>query len=138
MASRCGSTRAKIKSVAGSTLVQIRILMVGCAAPSKLNPITYLRVQVTFDAASEGQLAMVIYEWADVGALGVQSSNDDLLPVRSLIYGQGSIINHGIVENIRVYYRCRPGVALPRRQPWTIHRQPPSEHYHCRYLNMDF
>lgn len=37
---------------------------------------------VTFDASSQGQLAMVVYEWADMRYLGkVTSMADDYLPV---------------------------------------------------------
>ena len=37
---------------------------------------------VTFDATSQGQLAMVVYEWADMRYLGkVTSMVDDYLPV---------------------------------------------------------
>lgn len=39
---------------------------------------------VTFDASSQGQLAMVVYEWADMRYLGkVTSMVDDYLPVRT-------------------------------------------------------
>ncbi|CAK5264482.1 unnamed protein product, partial [Mycena citricolor] len=41
-------------------------------------------INVTFDASSQGQLAMVIYEWSDVQYLGkITSYTDDELPVRS-------------------------------------------------------
>lgn len=39
-------------------------------------------VQVSFDSTSQGQLAMVIYEWADAPYLGkITSEEDDYLPV---------------------------------------------------------
>ena len=38
---------------------------------------------VSFDARSQGQLAMVIYEWGDNEMLGkITSMEDDTLPVR--------------------------------------------------------
>lgn len=38
--------------------------------------------QVSFDSSSQGQLAMVIYEWADAPYLGkITSEEDDYLPV---------------------------------------------------------
>lgn len=41
------------------------------------------RLSVTFDSSSQGQVAMVIYEWKDVGYLGKATSqdDDDTLPV---------------------------------------------------------
>jgi hypothetical protein len=43
-------------------------------------------LKVTFDAESQGQLAMVIYEWKDYEMLGkVTSEIDDFLPVRCVI-----------------------------------------------------
>ena len=42
-------------------------------------------INVSFDATSQGQLAMVIYEWSDVKYLGkVTSDSDDDLPVSPL------------------------------------------------------
>jgi hypothetical protein len=41
-----------------------------------------ISAQVSFDATSQGQVAMVIYEWADAQFLGkVTSTTDDTLPV---------------------------------------------------------
>lgn len=41
-------------------------------------------IQVTFDSSSQGQVAMVIYEWADAQYLGkVTDPTDDSLPVSS-------------------------------------------------------
>lgn len=37
--------------------------------------------QVTFDASSQGQLAMVIYEWKDMPYLGKVTTPDGTLPV---------------------------------------------------------
>ncbi|KAJ6621161.1 lung seven transmembrane receptor-domain-containing protein [Mycena sp. CBHHK59/15] len=43
-------------------------------------------INVTFDAASEGQLAMVVYEWSDVEYLGkVTSFTDDELPQKTYV-----------------------------------------------------
>lgn len=41
---------------------------------------------VTFDSSSQGELAMVIYEWKDVRYLGKETSpgTDDDLPVSTL------------------------------------------------------
>jgi hypothetical protein len=42
--------------------------------------------QVSFDATSQGNVAMVIYEWADAPYLGkVTSMTDDSLPVREFL-----------------------------------------------------
>ena len=38
-------------------------------------------VAVTFDATSQGQLAMAIYEWQDVSYLGKVTIGDNDLPV---------------------------------------------------------
>ena len=39
-------------------------------------------IQVTFDSTSQGQLAMVIYEWKDMQYLGkITSQVDNMLPV---------------------------------------------------------
>lgn len=40
---------------------------------------------MTFAAESQGEVAMVIYEWQDVIYLGKQTSTDEYLPVRYLI-----------------------------------------------------
>ncbi|KLO20660.1 hypothetical protein SCHPADRAFT_918102 [Schizopora paradoxa] len=43
-------------------------------------------INVTFDASSQGQLAMVIYEWKDVDMLGkVTSMTDDSLPQKTYV-----------------------------------------------------
>lgn len=40
-------------------------------------------MEATFDSTSEGQLAMVIYEWRDMSYLGkITSYIDESLPVR--------------------------------------------------------
>ncbi|KAJ7786519.1 lung seven transmembrane receptor-domain-containing protein [Mycena metata] len=43
-------------------------------------------INVTFDAASQGQLAMVVYEWSDVQYLGkITSFTDDELPQKTYV-----------------------------------------------------
>ena len=41
---------------------------------------------VTFTAESRGEVSMVIYEWQDVIYLGKQTSTDEFLPVRCLMF----------------------------------------------------
>ncbi|KAJ7925978.1 lung seven transmembrane receptor-domain-containing protein [Mycena leptocephala] len=43
-------------------------------------------INITFDAASQGQLAMVVYEWSDVQYLGkITSMTDDQLPQKTYV-----------------------------------------------------
>lgn len=45
-------------------------------------------IDITFDNSSQGQLAMVIYEWSDSQYLGkITSLSDDTLPVSSSLVG---------------------------------------------------
>ncbi|KAJ7040415.1 lung seven transmembrane receptor-domain-containing protein [Mycena alexandri] len=63
-------------SIWTSTSIITSVSLVGMWANEK----TY--INVTFDAASQGQLAMVVYEWSDVQYLGkITSFTDDELPV---------------------------------------------------------
>ena len=48
---------------------------------------------VTFDAKSQGQLAMVIYEWTDAPYLGkITSMSDDTLPVSGIYFYEKKIL----------------------------------------------
>ncbi len=43
-------------------------------------------INISFEATSQGNVAMVVYEWADAQYLGkVTSRTDDLLPVSSVL-----------------------------------------------------
>lgn len=64
--------------------------------------------QVTFDATSQGQLSMVIYEWADVEYLGkITSYIDDTLPVSrtAVMLIQIRLKRAEPAENIRLHLR---------------------------------
>jgi hypothetical protein len=70
---------------------------------------------VTFDkASSQGQVAMVIYEWRDSQYLGkVTSMIDDTLPVRISQASRLSALHVlPLAEDIRVHIRCCQGRIL--------------------------
>lgn len=49
------------------------------------NPALLMLDSVTFDSTSQGQVAMVIYEWSDVEYLGKVTSTVGDLPVSALL-----------------------------------------------------
>ena len=59
----------------------------------------------TFDSSSQGQLAMVIYEWKDVEYLGKVTSNaDELYPVSASIGCEGlSVTRPCVAQDIRLH-----------------------------------
>jgi hypothetical protein len=66
----------------------------------------YTYVNVSFDATSQGQLAMVIYEWSDAKYLGkvTEFSDEDLpvsLPLSLMLYLSGSFITPA--ENLHLH-----------------------------------
>jgi len=58
-----------------------------------LSALSSIQIQVTFDKGSQGQVAMVIYEWADAPYLGKKDSadEDDLVPVCSHVCSHVSL-----------------------------------------------
>jgi hypothetical protein len=81
-------------------------------------------INVTFDATSQGQLAMVIYEWSDVEYLGkVTSSSDEDLPVSivlSLTPIESTLTMHE-AENLRLHLERSIGWFLLRLGIREIH-----------------
>ena len=68
---------------------------------------------VTFDAASQGQLATVIYEWRDVSYLGKDTSHDEDLPVSSRLLSAAHFLNtQYIAEDLRLHLQCQEGRVL--------------------------
>jgi hypothetical protein len=52
---------------------------------------TLILYEVSFTSDSQGQMAMVIYEWSDVNYLGkVTSQTDDTLPVSAELWMHGN------------------------------------------------
>ena len=60
---------------------------------------------VTFDAGSQGQLAMVIYEWGDEEYLGKDTSKSGELPVSTRSPSAVCPLNvHYIAEDVCLYF----------------------------------
>jgi hypothetical protein len=66
-------------------------------------------IPVTFEP-SQGQLAMVIYEWSDVKYLGKITTSDDTLPVsdcNGLKLHVLFLLKQYIAENVCMHHKCR-------------------------------
>jgi hypothetical protein len=70
------------------------------------NPTLLMLDLVTFDSTSQGQVAMVIYEWSDVEYLGKVTSTVGDLPVSALFATCLLFTSLKLAENIRLYLRC--------------------------------
>ena len=86
---------------------------------------------VTFDAASQGNLAMVIYEWADVQYLGKETTtdSDEGLPVSygsRLLKCTVSTYDIYIAENVHLHIKCRSVRLLHIHTTRSIHRRSPN------------
>ena len=81
---------------------------------------------VTFDAGSQGQLAMVIYEWGDEEYLGKDTSRSEDFPVSELAFFRSAFANASItVQNIRVHFQCSEEWSLRSVATGPLHHQPP-------------
>ena len=76
-------------------------------------------INVTFDQGSQGQLAMVIYEWGDYKYLGkVTSEEEEWLPVCALsLNASNAAQRRDPAENICLHLRrCQAGLLLTGRR----------------------
>ena len=72
-------------------------------------------INVTFDQGSQGQLAMVIYEWGDYKYLGkVTSEEEECLPVCTLLLNASNVPHRrDPAENICLHLRrSQAGILL--------------------------
>ena len=78
---------------------------------------------VSFDSTSQGQLAMVIYEWEDAKYLGkAQVSNmGNELPVIFVSVLPSSFLNVSSLENICLHRNLALSGLLHTRAAWTFH-----------------
>ncbi|KZS95867.1 hypothetical protein SISNIDRAFT_438421 [Sistotremastrum niveocremeum HHB9708] len=78
-------------------------------------------INVTFDAESQGQLAMVIYRWSDVSMLGkVTSESDDTLPKTYVCTSDA--VRGGFCDNAQLGHfiiDLEPGVSLNETSFWS-------------------
>ena len=92
-----------------------RILMArnsrGFMSNTQMLIIILLWCLVTFAAESQGEVAMVIYEWQDVVYLGKQTSTDEYLPVRCLMLRPPCYVVHSngfVASRRRTYVQLTP------------------------------
>jgi hypothetical protein len=80
-------------------------------------------IEISFNTpASQGQLAMVVYEWTDVEYLGkTTSQEDETLPVRLPWAFPNQLIHSHLPENIRLHIRCCSEWLLQCEPAGTIH-----------------
>jgi hypothetical protein len=78
---------------------------------------------VSFRNESQGQLALVIYEWKDVEYLGKVTSDDDMIPVRASSAAQCRCLTVR-AEDVCVHIRRCPLGLLRRRPAWALHPRP--------------